>query len=234
MGGLIFSRPAAILFDLDGTLVDSVGDLADATNAMLAQIGLPSYKDDVIRLFVGNGTRMLVDRAIVGTIEGGAPIGQVDRALEIFRDIYRECCTQRTVLMPHAIETLQALAALGVLLCVVTNKPQAPSRQILDHFGLSSIIASIVGGDTLAQRKPHPSTAHEALRSAGLGLETHAWFVGDSQTDLRTARAAKMPAIIVRGGYNHGEPIESMTPPPDAIVNDLREILLMYRATRVT
>lgn len=232
MGGLILSRPSAILFDLDGTLVDSVGDIADAVNTMLAQVGSTSRTDDVIRQFVGNGARMLVDRAITGTLAGGAPAAQVDDALEIFRGMYGECCTRRTTLMPYAIETMRALAAHGVIMSVITNKPQAPSKQILDHFGLSSMIASIIGGDTLAVRKPNALTVHEALRRADLSVNATAWLIGDSQTDVLTARAAKIAAIVVRGGYNHGAPIESIDPPPDAIVSDLREVLVMYRAAR--
>ena len=225
-------RPLAILFDLDGTLVDSVGDIADAANEMLAQIGLPSCPDADIRHFVGNGVRLLVDRAIMRNIAGGASDEQINAAMEIFKGIYSRSCVARTTLMPHARKTLESLAAEGVILSVVTNKPENPTRQILDHFKLSSIIASIIGGDTLAVRKPDPAVVRESFLRAGLDHSSHAWFVGDSHTDVLTAKSAGMPSIIVRGGYNHGEPLEELDPPPDAIVDHLGEVLAMYRAAR--
>ncbi len=225
-------RPIAILFDLDGTLVDSVGDIADAANKMLAQLGLPSCPDADIRHFVGNGVRLLVDRAITRDIAGGAPEEQINVATEIFREIYSRGCVARTALMPHARETLQSLAAEGVILSVVTNKPENPTRQILDHFKLSAMISSIIGGDTLAVRKPDPAVVHESFRRAGLNQSSHAWFVGDSHTDVLAAKSAGIPSIIVRGGYNHGEPVEELDPPPDAIVDHLAEVLTMYRAAK--
>ena len=223
-------KPLAILFDLDGTLVDSVGDIADAANEMLARLELPSCPDAEIRHYVGNGVRLLVDRAIMRDIAGGAPDEQINAAIEIFREIYSRGCVARTSLMPHAHETLQSLAAEGVILSVVTNKPENPTRQILDHFKLSSMIASIIGGDTLAVRKPDPAVVRESFLRAGLDQSANAWFVGDSHTDVLTAKSAGIPSIIVRGGYNHGEPLEEMDPPPDAIIDHLAEVLAMYRA----
>jgi len=224
-------RPITILFDLDGTLVDSVGDIADAANEMLAQIGLPSCPDADIRNFVGNGVRLLVDRAMMRNIAGGAPDEQINAAMEIFKVIYSRSCVARTTLMPRARETLESLAAEGVILSVITNKPENPTRQILDHFKLSSLIASIIGGDTLAVRKPDPTVVRESFLRAMLDQSSPAWFVGDSHTDVLTAKSAGMPSIIVRGGYNHGEPLEELDPPPDVIVDHLGEVLAMYRAT---
>ncbi len=224
--------PTAILFDLDGTLVDSVGDIAYAANEMLSQLGMPHCPDADIRHYVGNGVRLLVDRALVRDIAGGASDKQIDAAIEIFRGIYSRSCVARTTLMPHARKTLESLAAEGVILSVVTNKPEGPTRQILDHFQLSPIIASIVGGDTLAVRKPDPAVVRESLLRAGLDHTAGAWFVGDSHTDVLTAKSAGMPSIIVRGGYNHGAPLEEMDPPPGVIIDHLAEVFAMYRAAR--
>ncbi|MDA0213846.1 MAG: HAD hydrolase-like protein [Planctomycetota bacterium] len=225
-------KPAAILFDLDGTLVDSVGDIADAANEMLARLGLPTCPDVDIRHYVGNGVRLLVDRAIMRDIAGGAPNEQINVAIEIFREVYSRGCVARTTLMPHARETLQSLAAEGVILSVVTNKPENPTRQILDHFKLSELISSIIGGDTLAVRKPDPAVVRESFLRAGLDQSANAWLVGDSHTDVMTAKSAGIQSIVVRGGYNHGKPVEELDPPPDAIVGHLGEVLAMYRAAR--
>lgn len=222
-------KPTVILFDLDGTLVDSVGDIADAANEMLARLSLPTCSDVDIRHYVGNGVRLLVDRAMMGDIAGGAPDKQINIAIEIFKGIYSRGCVARTTLMPHARETLQSLAAEGVILSVVTNKPENPTRQILDHFKLSPMISSIIGGDTLEVRKPDPAVVRESFLRAGLDQSANAWLVGDSHTDVMTAKSAGIQSIVVRGGYNHGEPVEELDPPPDAIVDDLGEVLTMYR-----
>ncbi len=218
------ASPNLVLFDLDGTLIDSVGDLADAANEVLKEFGRAPRTDREIRNFVGNGVQSLLDRCLVGHMDGGAPQEEIDRAVHRFRTRYLAHCTARTVLLPGAREALVALRSRNIRTGVLTNKPEAPTRRILSHFGIDQLFDGVVGGDTLDVRKPDLRVVHEAYRQCGVATNCDGWFVGDSSTDALTAARAGMTSVIVRGGYNHGLPVEAIRPTPDLIIADLLEL----------
>jgi phosphoglycolate phosphatase len=228
-----FAKPEAVLFDLDGTLVDSVEDIFVATNALLAELSLPQRTRDEVATWVGNGARMLVERAMSGRFEGfaGAPDARerhaaADAAMPRFRAIYEKICVDHTKPLEGAREALAAAHGLGLGVAIVTNKPLAPTERIVDALGWRPFVACVIGGDTLPVRKPDPAPLFEALR---LLDARHAWMVGDSANDVGAARAAGMPSLVVRGGYNHGRPVEELDPAPDVILDSLAPIPAMLR-----
>ena len=220
-----FAKPEAVLFDLDGTLVDSVEDIFVATNALLAELSLPQRTRDEVATWVGNGARMLVERAMSGRFEGfaGAPDARerhaaADAAMPRFRAIYHEICVDHTAPLAGSREALSAAHARGLGVAIVTNKPLAPTERIVDALGWRTFVSVVIGGDSLSVRKPDPAPLSEALRRLGAA---HGWMVGDSANDVGAARAASMPSLVVRGGYNHGMPVESLDPAPEVILDSL-------------
>jgi len=221
-----FGPPRAILFDLDGTLIDSLPDLYRSANAMLAALGEPPLDRELVSRFVGNGVRNLVHRVLTGRIDGQADAARFERGFAIFRASYLDGCCVESRLRPGAVETLAALRERGIACGVLTNKSEAPMLRILEHYGLSSHLGAAIGGDTEFGRKPDPVGAFEAARRMGVDpRRDHCWLVGDSITDLKTAAAACMSAIAIRGGYHHGEPFERCDPRPDRVIETLGELV---------
>ncbi len=186
-----------VLFDLDGTLADTVPDITSALNHALVMMGRPSLSAEEVRGLVGHGARRLIQRTL--SITGEASDLLVDRAYTWFMDYYLDHPCGATRPYPGAAEALDLLADQGLSLGICTNKPEAISRALLDALGWSGKFASLVGGDTLAVRKPDPAPLFEAVRRAGGG---RAAFVGDSIVDGDAARAAAMPFVAVTFGYS--------------------------------
>jgi phosphoglycolate phosphatase len=193
--------PEAILFDLDGTLIDSVPDLAAATNELLALDNLPPQTVDAVRSMIGNGVKKLVERAYAAS---GAPAeGQaLEELTNRMMAIYGRHLTRHTTLMPSAGDIVATYHQSGVRIGVVTNKPEAFTHQLLKHFGLDDRVAVVVGGDTGPERKPAPDMLDHALSVLGLSVG-RALMVGDSPADIDAARAARMASVAVRGGYTN-------------------------------
>jgi phosphoglycolate phosphatase len=216
--------PSAILFDLDGTLLDSVPDLAQAVDRMLADLGFAAAGEERVRRWVGNGSRALVRRALAharGCGEEGIGDGAVERAQLLFFHHYGQCCTERSRLYDGVREALGHWAARGVPMACVTNKPARFTGPLLEHFDLLRFMPVAVSGDTLATRKPDPQML---LHACGL-LEVEparAWMVGDSRNDVLAARAAGMAVICVGYGYNHGRPVAEEA--PDRLLDSLLEL----------
>ncbi|MCY0147451.1 phosphoglycolate phosphatase [Hoeflea sp. G2-23] len=195
------SWPKAVLFDLDGTLIDSVPDIAAATNQLLASDGLPPQSVAAVRAMIGNGVRTLVERAYAASnrpITGAA----LDEATNRMMAIYGKHLTRHTTIMAGAADVLAALAGAGVKLGVVTNKPEAFTREVLTHFGFEDFIEVVVGGDTGPTRKPAPDMIEHALGVLGV-VAGDVVMVGDSPADIDAARAASVTSIAVRGGYTN-------------------------------
>lgn len=191
--------PQAVLFDLDGTLIDSAPDIRDAVNQLLARHALGPLTLDAVKSMIGQGVKVLVERAFRAC---GAPLAgeALENAHLEMMDIYGSHLTDKTVLMPAALETLQVLHEEGVRLAVVTNKPQRAAEAVLDHFGFFSCLGSVVGGDAGVAKKPAPDILLAALDR--LGVEPRdALVVGDSLSDVAAARAAGIAVVVVRGGY---------------------------------
>lgn len=202
-----------VLFDLDGTLVDTAPDIADAVNAALAEYGLPRVAEHWVRDRIGHGTRQLIKQAASGDPE---PI------LEAFHRHYSAHCGRRGRLYPEAAATLNTLRNAGVKLALVTNKEEAFARFVLEVHGLGSLFDVRVCGDTLPVKKPDGAVVRHCLDELRI-VAARALLVGDSDTDVRAARNAGIAVWAVGYGYNHGRPIEASQ--PDRVIGALRELL---------
>jgi len=214
--------PRLVMFDLDGTLIDSVPDLAEAVNRMLVELGRAPAGVEKVRDWVGNGARVLVRRALAGGLDHAA-VGEAEteEALARFLDIYADC-HHLTALYPGVHELLEALSTAAVELAVVTNKPERFVAPLLEQVGLGGYFRWIIGGDTLPQQKPDPAALLQVMRLAGVEA-AQSLFVGDSRNDVLAARAAAVPCIAVSYGYNHGRPIAEER--PSLVVDSLAELL---------
>ncbi len=208
--------PQAILFDLDGTLIDSAPDIAAAVNELLSGDNLPTLSVDAVRGMIGNGVKKLVERAYASQgkpVEGDALNAVTDRMM----GIYGKHLTRATTAMPGALELIAAYHEAGVKIAVVTNKPEAFTHEILKHFGIDGQVDVVVGGDTSPARKPEPDMLYHALSVLGLPV-SRALMVGDSPADIGAARAAKMASIAVHGGYTN-VPVDQLG--ADLVISDL-------------
>lgn len=185
----------AVVFDLDGTLVDSRHDLAEAVNRTRRDLGLPPLALSKVLGMVGRGARELVRRAL-----GGAPDAELlERALAAFLAHYEPICTDHTRPYP-GIPALLAEEAGRRPLALLTNKPESAARRILERFGWTPRFRHVIGGDTLPARKPSPAGLLEIAARLGLGPD-EVGMVGDSRIDLETAAAAGSPFVLVEWGF---------------------------------
>lgn len=213
--------PQLVMFDLDGTLVDSVPDLAAAVDQMLAQRGRPPAGIERVSHWVGNGSPILVRRALAGSIEHGTvDNAEAEQALQDFLQAYAGSHVATTV-YPGVNSLLQWLRSQGVALAVVTNKPERFVAPLLEEKDLGEF-DWIIGGDTLPVKKPDPAGLLQVMRDAGVKPQ-HSLFVGDSRSDVLAARAAGVKVVAVTYGYNHGRPIAEED--PDALVDSLDALL---------
>jgi phosphoglycolate phosphatase len=188
-------RPAALVFDLDGTLIDSRRDITTAINRMRAELGLPAIPLADVVTMVGEGARLLVERAL----GPGFTPDQVDQALVRYLGSYGEVCLDETVTYPGIVEMLEALAPRYPL-ALLSNKGEAFSRRILDGLGLTRFFAEIVGGDSLPTRKPDPAGLHLLAERLGVPLE-RLLLVGDTWIDAETAHNAGCAFALVEWGF---------------------------------
>ena len=204
-------RIQGIIFDLDGTLVDSRQDLATAINAMRAEYGRPALGLDVVTSHVGDGARTLVARCLAGTAI------DPDDALPRFKRHYALHLFDVTTCYPGVREMLEACAAAHVRCAVVTNKPEAATREILRRASIAPHFAPVFGGDSLEWHKPDPRIMHAVLDQWGIGA-AEAVVVGDHDTDIAAAHGAGMKAVFLKSGF--GRIREEQ---PDWIVSDMDE-----------
>jgi phosphoglycolate phosphatase len=185
-----------VVFDLDGTLVDSSRDLATAVNVTLARLapGAPELAHDQVRSFIGDGARILLSRSLAAAGIARTP----EEALPLFLEAYAGCLLDSTRLYPGILEALDALA--GRTLAVLTNKPGALSRRLLEGLGVLSRFAQVKGGDEIV-RKPDPSGLLRLLAEHGVPADAAA-MIGDSSNDVRTARAAAVKSVGVSWGFD--------------------------------
>jgi phosphoglycolate phosphatase len=191
--------PRAILFDLDGTLIDSLLDITASIAELFASEGLSPPTSDEVRPMIGHGLKVLVQRAYAARDIRLAGSALDDKTAEM-SGIYARHLTEFTTVLPGVRDALAHYANAGVKLAVVTNKTDAAARAVLTHFGLIDAFAVVVG-DTGLARKPNPEMLFSALRQLGV-TASDAVMAGDSGADAEAARAAGMPCILVRGGYS--------------------------------
>ncbi len=206
----------SVTLDLDGTLLDTLDDLVAASNAMLAELGLPPRSLAEIRRFVGKGMAVLVERCLSRDAPPAA--AELTAGIAVFQRHYAILNGQTARLYPGVIEGLDALRAHGLPLAVVTNKPAAFTVPLLERTGLAAYFAAVVSGDTLPYKKPRPEPILHACALLGTAPERNL-HVGDSLNDIEAARAAGCPVLCVPYGYNEGRPVDSAD--CDALVSSL-------------
>jgi phosphoglycolate phosphatase len=218
---LLGRQPQALLFDLDGTLIDSAPDLILAVNAMLSELNLPSAEPITVRSWIGNGARKLVERALLNA-SLSINSQQLDEALEIFFRHYRHHLCDATHLYEGVMDALNVWQKAGIKMACVTNKPMRFTESLLTHFQLDQFMPVVIGGDSLPVRKPHPAPLLKACELLGVNA-SDAIMVGDSSNDVEAARAAGMKVACVSYGYNHGANIRDTR--PDCLVDSFVQLL---------
>ncbi|NEX21279.1 phosphoglycolate phosphatase [Thiorhodococcus mannitoliphagus] len=214
-------RPKMILCDLDGTLVDSVPDLAYCVDAMMARLGLPARGEAAVRDWVGNGVERLVRRALIGQLDGEPDEVLYQRAYPLFLELYSANTFNRSVIYPGVREGIDFMKSAGYRLGCITNKAARFTEPLLQHLGLFEDFGIVVSGDTLPRKKPDPLPLMHAAGHFGVAPED-ALMIGDSVSDVSAARAAGFKIICTSYGYNHGQDIRDSQ--PDAVVDSLAEL----------
>ena len=216
-----FGRPDMVLIDVDGTLVDSVPDLAFCVDEMMRALGLPERGEAEVRNWVGNGVERLVRRALTGTLDGEPDPALFERAYPIFLDCYAENTSRRSRLYPGVKEGLDWLRAQGYPLGCVTNKAARFTEPLLRDLGIRDYFGIVVSGDSLPKKKPDPLPLRHAAAFFNAAPE-RSLMVGDSISDVKAARAAGFRIVCVSYGYNHGRDIRDAH--PDAVIDRLDEL----------
>ena len=209
---------ALVVFDLDGTLVDSASDISEAVNRTLVDWSLPRVDEAVIRVWIGDGARALVASAF----EHAGKAIDLDAVMPGFMVHYADCLLLDPIVYPGVIDTLEMLCAANIAVAICTNKPERFVRPLLEALDLGSYFDCIVGGDTLAERKPSALPLLHVVEQFGLQV-SQCLMVGDSATDVQTALAADMPMALVTYGYLRG--VDPHAVPGVRVIDDLRELL---------
>lgn len=214
-----FAARAAII-DLDGTLLDTAADLAAAVNAMLLAMGRAALPVEQVASYVGKGVEVLVHRALTLSLDGRVPADSFAPAMQSFDAHYRRENGRHASVYPGVLEGLQAMRDAGLKLAVVTNKPIGFALPLLADTGLAQYFDLVVGGDTVARKKPDPMPMLHVCAQLGIAPE-QVVAIGDSLNDALAARAAGMAVLAVPYGYNEGRDARSLD--VDAIVGTLFE-----------
>ena len=214
-------QPKLIMIDVDGTLVDSVPDLAYCIDEMMQKLGLQKWGEVKVRHWVGNGIPKLVERALSGELEG-RPIKEVfDIAYPIFLDLYEDNTAERSYLYDGVREGLDYLKSQGYQLGCVTNKSEQFTHPLLKVLGIFNDFKIIISGDTLAKRKPDPMPLLYCAEHFKLKPE-ECLMLGDSISDVKAARAAGFDIICMSYGYNHGNDIADEN--PDLVIDSMSQL----------
>lgn len=210
------------MFDLDGTLVDSVPDLAFCIDETMKQYGLPARGEAATRTWVGNGAVRLVQRALSNDMAGKVTDEATADAMPVFMELYADNVSKRSRLYPGVLEGLDYLTSIPeITIGCVTNKPEAFTAPLLASLGILHRFAIVLSGDSLPEKKPHPLPLLHATEAFGVKPE-EALMIGDSKTDVSAARAANFKIICVSYGYNHGVDIRECH--PDAVIDSIVEL----------
>lgn len=216
--------PQAVLFDLDGTLLDSVPDLSFAIDLMLDQLALPKAGEAKVRCWVGNGAAALIERALADACDSSnQAVALFDQARGLFFKAYEDNLSARSRVYPGVIEALKQLQQQSTPLALITNKPIEFTLPLLAHFGLDGFFIEVIGGDSLEHKKPHPLPLQYAAQTLNASIE-HCLMVGDSRSDIQAAKAAGCPVLAVTYGYNHGCDIRDEK--PDVVCDDLTQVFV--------
>ena len=210
-----------LIFDLDGTLIDSKRDLADSVNAMRVHLGEPLLADETVYSYVGSGAAVLVQRALPGRDQE-----EIERGLRFFLEYYRDHMLDATTLYPGVREGLDELLAADVKMAVLTNKPVRFSEHLIKGLGLQEHFFRIYGGNSFEEKKPHPKGIELLMEESGIG-RSETIMVGDSAVDIMTARNAQVRACGVSWGF---QPETFAAAPPDFVIDEMSELVGMVIA----
>ena len=214
-------KPEMILIDVDGTLVDSVPDLAYCVDEMMKRLDMPTHGEAKVRNWVGNGVERLTRRALIGQLDGEPDDALFERAYPIFLELYAENTAVRTRLYDGVREALDWMKDKGYRLGCVTNKAEQFTHPLLKTLGVFDEFEIVISGDTLAKKKPDPLPLLHAAEHFGAD-PANSLMLGDSVSDVKAARAAGFSIVCMSYGYNHGQDIR--TAEPDAVVDSMAEI----------
>lgn len=215
-------KPGFILIDLDGTLIDSVPDLAYCVDETMKQMDMPVRGEAAVRNWVGNGVQRLVERALINSVDGMPEQELMDKAYPIFLELYKENTSQRSCVYDGVVDGIEWMKAQGYRVACVTNKAEAFTVPLLKDKGLHDYFEVIVSGDTCEKKKPDPMPLLHAADLLGVSPE-NALMIGDSKSDVKAARAAGFHIFCMTYGYNHGEDIRDYN--PDVVVDSFAEFV---------
>ncbi len=219
---VMIKKPEMVLIDVDGTLVDSVPDLAYCIDEMMQQLEMPPRGEAAVRDWVGNGVERLVRRALVNQLQGEPDEVLFQQAYPIFMALYAENSCQRSYLYEGVREGIDWLKSQNIRLGCVTNKAAQFTLPILKKLAVFDDFESIICGDTLAERKPHPLPLLHSAERLGVAPEK-ALMIGDSISDVKAARAAGFGIICMSYGYNHGADIRDSN--PDLVIDSMAQLV---------
>lgn len=214
-------KPKMVLCDVDGTLVDSVPDLAYCVDEMMKQLGMPVRGEERVRQWVGNGVERLVERALVNDLDGYPDEALKAKAYPLYLELYAENTCVRSALYPGVREGLDYLKKAGYKLGCVTNKAEAFTVPLLKQLGIYDEFAIVISGDTLPKKKPDPLPLLHAAEFFGVSPQ-QSMMLGDSVSDVKAARAAGFQITCMTYGYNHGENIADAN--PDGLIDSMAEL----------
>ncbi len=218
---------AAIVLDLDGTLLDTAPELAEAANRMLRDMDRPGVSQELLMSYIGNGISWLVKRALTGDMHAEPDVALYEQALPIFEKHYTELLLQSKP-FGGVLDGLERMKAAGYRLGCITNKVARYTEPLLKGLGMAGRFELILSGDSLPEKKPHPMPLLHAAKFFGVPVE-NLLLIGDSLNDAVAARAAGCPVFCVPYGYNHGEPVDGLD--IDAVIDHLPAALeLINRA----
>ena len=214
-------KPEMILIDVDGTLVDSVPDLAYCVDEMMKQLDMPVRGEAAVRDWVGNGVERLTRRALINQLDGEPDDALFEKAYPIFLELYAENTSKRSMLYPGVREGLDYMRSAGYKMGCVTNKAEQFTLPLLGDLGIHDEFEIIICGDTLAEKKPHPLPLLHAAEFFKVE-PANSTMLGDSVSDVKAARAAGFQIICMSYGYNHGVDIRDSN--PDAVIDSMAEL----------
>ncbi len=214
-------QPKLVMIDVDGTLVDSVPDLAYCVDQMMISLGRPARGEERVRHWVGNGVPRLVERALTGELDGFPSQQAFDKAYPIFLDLYAQNSSVRSTLYEGVIEGLDYLKSKGYLLGCVTNKAEQFTLPLLKSLGIIDYFGVVISGDTLEKKKPDPLPLIHGAHFFNIN-PNECLMLGDSVSDVKAARAASFQIICMSYGYNHGNNIAVEN--PDLVIDSMKQL----------
>ncbi len=221
---MILKDKKHFIFDLDGTLIDSVPDLTTGLNCMANRLGLDGYSQDLVRNWVGNGASILVKRALLRSKDISNDIDKeyFKESLELFFECYEANLCKETKLFDGVVETLKELKDRDLTLSIVTNKPSKFTTPIIKELGINKYFDVVIGGDDLKVKKPEPEPLLEAIRRVDSSID-ESLMVGDSKNDILAAKACGMDSVGVSYGYNYDVSISEYN--PNLVIDNIKDII---------